>query len=196
MFVAGVVLVLLASVLLSWYAGHARLPFAERALGFHRFGSVVLGIGITALTVGLGLIWGSTSFLGAVIAGLTYFFLLPQVTLPLLRGLGALPALDLTADRKGRVPILSAMEKYYFEQRYRYPGRTEMAYVFLTLRARYIEKPEDRIWEIVHKCTSLEDAMVEAARIDAGDGGAAEARRVLETCPTCSKCGDPLCYGC
>jgi hypothetical protein len=204
MFFAGVVLLFLASVLLSWYVAHARLPFAERALGFHAFGSVVLGIGILALIVGLGLIWGATSFLGAAIAGLVFYFLLPFLTGPLLRALGALPALDLAPDRKGRIPILTAMEKSYFEHRYRYPGKMEMAYLFLTLRSRYIEKAENRIWEIVHRCTTLEDAMVEAARIDTGDEGGVEARRVLEACPMCSKCGehrafrsgDPLCYGC
>ena len=204
MLFAGVLLVLLAGVLHCWYAGHASAPFPFRALGFQMFGSVVLGIGIMALVVGLGLTWGATSFLGAAIAGLVFYFLLPFLTGPLLRALGALPALDLAPDRKGRIPILTAMEKSYFEHRYRYPGKMEMAYLFLTLRSRYIEKAENRIWEIVHKCANLQDAMVEAARIDAGDEAAEIARFVLETSPVCTKCGehrafrsgDPLCYGC
>jgi hypothetical protein len=204
MLFAGVLLVLLAGVLHCWYAGHASAPFPFRALGFQMFGSVVLGIGIMALVVGLGLTWGATSFLGAAIAALGFYFVLPLVTPPLLRALGAIPALTLVPDRKGRIPILSAMEKSYFEHKYRYPRKTQMAYLFLTLRSRYIEKPEDWIWEIVHKCANLQDAMVEAARIDAGDEAAEIARFVLETSPVCTKCGehralkpgDPLCYGC
>lgn len=204
MLFAGVVLVLLASVLLSWYVAHARLPFAERALGFHAFGSGVLGIGILALIVGLGLIWGATSFLGVAIAGLVFYFLLPFLTGPLLRALGALPALDLAPDRKGRISILTAMEKSYFEHKYRNPGRQEKYYLALTCRSRYPEKPDDTIWAIRERCTNLDDAMVEAARIDAGDEAAEEVRLRLHTFPKCAKCGehrafrsgDPLCYGC
>jgi len=207
MLFAGVLLLLLASVLLSWCVGHARLPSWERAgafRGFHMLGFGLWVIGLLALILGLGLIWGATSFLGAASAALAYFFLLPFLTQPLLRALGALPALDLAPNRKGRIAILSAMEKSYFEHKYRYPGTSERFHLFSALRARYIEKSEEKSLEIAWRCASLDDAMVEAARIDAGDEAAEEVRLRLHTFPKCSKCGehrafrsgDPLCYGC
>jgi tetratricopeptide (TPR) repeat protein len=105
----------------------------------------------------------------------------------------------------GRPPgTMWAIEKAYFEQKFRYPGRMEMAYLFLALRARYLEKPEKQIWEIARRCSHLDDAMVEAVRIDFGAEVAERFREALPAFPMCSKCGkyralstkDSLCYGC
>lgn len=96
------------------------------------------------------------------------------------------------------------MEKCYFENKYRHPGRNERAYLFMCLKTRYLEKPADFVWAIVEKCACLDDAIVEAIRLDSGDLAAAKALSAIEAIAMCSKCGryrafgkkDGLCYGC
>jgi hypothetical protein len=96
------------------------------------------------------------------------------------------------------------MEKSYFENKYRHPGKNERAYLFMCLKSRYIEKPKDLVWAIVQKCACLDDAIVEAIRLDLGDLEADTARCAIEAIPMCSKCGRYrafgkegwLCYGC
>lgn len=97
-----------------------------------------------------------------------------------------------------------AVEKSYFEHRFRFPRRMEMAYLFWALRARYPEKAEDQVWAMVRRCTHLDDAIVEAVRADFGAEVAEKFQVALATFPMCSKCGkyralsirDALCYGC
>lgn len=202
MLAAGICFLLIASFLHCWYSGHASASFAEKAAGFHTFGSKALGISIAMLIVGLALIWAAIGFLGAGIAAAGYFFLLPLLNLPLLRLLKAIP--PAASTETNHMPLISAMERSYFEYKRRYPDKAEMAYLFLALRARYIEKPEDQIWGIVRRCANLDDAIVEAARVDVSDEAAEQIRSRLQAVPMCTSCGkfralssqDSLCYGC
>lgn len=103
----------------------------------------------------------------------------------------------------GRPPgTMWAMEKCYFDWKHRYPNRTEYAYLLLTLRSRYPLKSE--VDEIASRCQNLDDAIIEAVRLDFGDFVTQLFRPALEAFPLCSACGqnralsttDTLCYGC
>jgi Tfp pilus assembly protein PilF len=105
----------------------------------------------------------------------------------------------------GRPPgTMWSVEKSYFEHRFRFPRRMEMAYLFYALRARYPEKPEDQVWAMVRRCTDLDDAIVEAVRVDFGAEVGEKFSVALTAFPRCSKCRkyralstrDTLCYGC
>lgn len=164
------------------------------------------------LVCGLATTWYAAGFLATVGAALLYFFALSPIVLYLLRSLGAVPREDkdwkewqrvqweyekITGEDRPprcfpdtiRMRTVRGMEKCYFENMYRYPGRNERAYLYMCLKSRYILKPGGSVWAIVEKCACLDDAIVEAIRLDSGDLAAATARCALETIPMCSKCG-------
>jgi hypothetical protein len=223
----GISLILLASVLHGWYGGNATASDADRARGFYSSGLKVLGASVLFLVCGFAATWYAAGFLTTVGSALLYFFALSPIVLYLLRSLGAVPREDKDWKERQRVQreyeritdedrpphrfpdtirmrTVRGMEKCYFKNKYRYPGRNERAYLFMCLKSRYILKPRDSLFAIAWKCACLDDAIVEAIRLDSGDLAAATARCALETIPTCSKCGryrafgkdDGLCYGC
>jgi len=103
----------------------------------------------------------------------------------------------------GRPPgTMWAMEKCYFVLRHHYPNLSEDAYLLLTLRSRYPLRRD--VGEIASRCQNLDDAILEAVRLDFGDFVVQMFRPALEAFPFCSACQeyralsltDTLCYGC
>jgi hypothetical protein len=98
-----------------------------------------------------------------------------------------------------------AMEKAYFEFRRKYPGKSEYAYLRLSLQSRYPEKQGDELGKLLSSCKNLDDTILKAIQLDFGDQIAQQMRmNVLYNLPACSRCGkyralsttDDLCYGC
>ena len=93
-------------------------------------------------------------------------------------------------------------EKSYFEWKHKYPGRTEYAYLRLALQSRY--PPNNGVPAIADRCRNLDDAILEAVRLDFGEFVMQMFKPALEAFPLCSACGvfralstvDTLCYGC
>lgn len=103
----------------------------------------------------------------------------------------------------GRPPgTMWAMEKSYFEWRHKYPGRDHQVYVRAALQSRYPLNNE--IPAIAGRCQNLDDAILEAVRLDFGEFVTQMFKPALEAFPLCSACGefralstgDALCYGC
>lgn len=103
----------------------------------------------------------------------------------------------------GRPPgTMWSIEKSYFEWKHKYPDKTEYAYLRLALQSRYPLNKD--IPEIAARCRNLDDAIMEAVRLDFGDFVAQMFKPALEAFPLCSVCGryralntvDTLCYGC
>jgi len=103
----------------------------------------------------------------------------------------------------GRPPgTMWAMEKSYFEWKHKYPARTEYAYLRLALQSRY--PLNNGIPAIADRCRNLDDAILEAVRLDFGDFVVQMFEPALKAFPPCSACGhhralstvDTLCYGC
>ena len=85
----------------------------------------------------------------------------------------------------GRPPgTMWAMEKSYFEWKYKLPNSTEYAYLRLALQSRYPLRQD--ISEIVSRCRTLDDAILEAVRLDFGDFAARMFKPALEAFPLCS----------
>lgn len=88
----------------------------------------------------------------------------------------------------GRPPgTMWAMEKSYFEWNHKYPNKTEYAYLRLALQ--YCYPLNKKIPEIAARCSSLDDAIMEAVQIDFGDFVAQMFKPALEAFPHCSMCG-------
>lgn len=103
----------------------------------------------------------------------------------------------------GRPPgTMWAMEKSYFEWRHKYPGRDRQVYLRAALQSRYPLNKE--IPAIAGRCQNLDDAILEAVRLDFGEFVMQMFKPALEAFPMCSACGefralstgDALCYGC
>ena len=90
MAVVGTVLIIVAAILHSWYAGSARHPI-EPSRAFAQFGLLVLFLTIILLVTGVLFIWLGSGFLTALAAAGVYFFVLPLVILPLLQRAGLVP---------------------------------------------------------------------------------------------------------
>lgn len=90
MLVAGIVLVLLAGVLHSWYAASAAWPTASSRV-FSVFGTQVLLLSIGLLLTGLCLIWSRSGIVTALAAAVIYFVVLPLIFIPALRRSGMVP---------------------------------------------------------------------------------------------------------
>jgi hypothetical protein len=97
-----------------------------------------------------------------------------------------------------------AVEKSFFKWKYKHPGRPENFYLKMVLRTRYFEKPDDFVFDIAQRCRTLDDAIIEAVRVDFGESVARKFKPAFELFPPCSMCGryralsthDTLCYGC
>src|SRR5579864_2248892 len=103
----------------------------------------------------------------------------------------------------GRPPgTMWAMEKSYFEWKHKYPNRHDYVYLQMALQSRYPLRKE--ISAIAGRCTGLDDAIIEAVRLDFGEFVARMFESALNTFPPCSVCGqfralstvDTLCYEC
>jgi hypothetical protein len=97
-----------------------------------------------------------------------------------------------------------AMEKSFFEWKYRYPGKSDNFYLRRALWSRYPEKGNAFVADLAQRCRNLDDAILEAVRVDFGESVACKLKPALDLFPACSKCGvyralstrDTLCYGC
>src|SRR6266542_2026902 len=96
MFLFGILLILVASVLHTWHSGHALATPGNAAEGFRAIGPIVLLISIVLLLGGLLLVWRSVSIVAALIAAAIYFFVLPLIMLPLMEWATLIP------DRQSR----------------------------------------------------------------------------------------------
>ena len=97
------VLLLLGSLLHSWYGGNSRVKTpSDVAMGFIMYGKYVLAVGIVFLVVGLTVLWIAKGILWAILGALAYFYVLPVVTLPLLVTFKLLPRYTLPWLDKGR----------------------------------------------------------------------------------------------
>ena len=90
MAVVGIVLLIIAAVLHSWYAGSARHP-VDASWAFAQFGLLVLLLTIILLVTGVLFVWLGSGFFAALVATGVYFFVLPLVFVPLLRRAGLIP---------------------------------------------------------------------------------------------------------
>jgi uncharacterized RDD family membrane protein YckC len=84
MLLAGVLLILVAALLHSWYAGNATAKPGEAAGGFYAFGASCLLVVILLLVAGAILVWLGSSFVAALVSVGVYFFVLPLIFTPLL----------------------------------------------------------------------------------------------------------------
>jgi len=105
----------------------------------------------------------------------------------------------------GRPPgTMWAVEKLFFKWRHKHPGRPENFYLKMVLRTRYLEKSDVFVFDLAQRCRTLDDAIIEAVRVDFGESVARKFRPAFELFPPCSMCGryralsarDTLCYGC
>ena len=104
MVLVGCLLVMLASVLHSWYGGNATAANrADVAIGFVMYGAKVLVASIFFLLGGLALIWVGSSFLFAACATLVYFLVLSPLSMLLLRVLKWVPEHDENYQERARV---------------------------------------------------------------------------------------------
>jgi hypothetical protein len=103
----------------------------------------------------------------------------------------------------GRAPgTMWAMERSYFEHMYKYPDRSEYAYIRLALQSRYPLRTD--VPAIAERCSGLDDAILAAVELDFGREAAIRFRTALQSFPPCTQCGefrslslrDSLCYGC
>ncbi|WP_229668997.1 hypothetical protein [Edaphobacter acidisoli] len=84
MLVVGIVLLILASFLHCWYGVNSRMPVGHAAGAFFRWGSGIVVAAMAILIVGLGFIWGGSSFLWLIVGLIVYFAVLPFIFTPLL----------------------------------------------------------------------------------------------------------------
>lgn len=94
MILGAILLLLLASLLHSWYGGNAAARLTQRAVGFMMFRGYVFAFCVVLLISGLALLWVDTGFFGVVVGAAVYFLVLPLLTLPLLTALNLVPRRD------------------------------------------------------------------------------------------------------
>jgi hypothetical protein len=221
MLLLGCFFILLASLLHSWYAGNASASRGEVAIGYIMHGPKVLVASILLLLGGLVLIWVGSSFLVAASAVFVYFLMLSPLSVLLLRVLKWVPPRDenyqerdrveqefesLTADTLQeqllRMRTVSAMQKSYFRSKQTDPDKPDSCYVYLALKACYPDRPESQLRDLAGECACLEDAIIEAVRLDQGDSIADKLKVAIYSRPICPNCGAhralifSICYGC
>lgn len=91
MTLSAIVLLFLASVIHSWYAGNASAPYGHAAGLVQDHGGIVLAVQVLLLITALVLLCFAKGFWLAVIGAALYFLLLPLITYPLLSALGLIP---------------------------------------------------------------------------------------------------------
>jgi hypothetical protein len=221
MVLLGCFFILLASLLHSWYGGNAGADRWQVGIGYVMHGPKVLVASILLLLGGLVLIWVDSSFLVAAGAALVYFFVLSPLTLLLLRVLKLVPPAaerdqesvrvehqieSLTADTLQeqllRMRTVWAMQNSYFRSKQIDPDKPDSCYVYLALKACYPDRPESQLRDLAGECACLEDAIVEAVRLDQGDNIADKLKVAIYSRPICPNCGGhralhaSICYGC
>ena len=88
---SAILILLLTSVIHSWYAGNASAPHGEAAGLIRDHGSFVLAVIVLLLVTALILLWWAKGFWSAAVGAGLYFFLLPLITYPLLNAIGLVP---------------------------------------------------------------------------------------------------------
>src|SRR5713226_1543670 len=81
----------LASVIHSWYAGHASLPYGHAGSLYRDHRSFVLAVSVLLLVTALILLWWAEGFWFAAGGAVAYFLVLPLITYPLLSAMGLVP---------------------------------------------------------------------------------------------------------
>jgi len=89
--IGAIVLLFAASVIHSWYAGNASLPYGLGAGGYRDHRGFVLAVNVLLLMTALILMWWAKGFWSAAVGAGVYFFLLPLITYPLLNMIGLVP---------------------------------------------------------------------------------------------------------
>jgi TPR repeat protein len=85
MLLAGIVILIIASVIQCWYAANKAAYPGDRAAGYFWLGTFSLVISILLLITGVATVWISSSILIAIVAIAIYFFLLPLLVMPLMQ---------------------------------------------------------------------------------------------------------------
>jgi len=94
MIILGGLLLFVACVIHCWWAGNnAALPW-DRAPAFADHAKGIIYWQIVVLISGLIIIWIAKGFIAVAAAAAIYFFLLPLITMPLLKGLHMIPDPD------------------------------------------------------------------------------------------------------
>jgi hypothetical protein len=221
MVLLGWLFILLASLLHCWYAGNGVADRGQVAIGYAMHGPKVLVASILLLLGGLLLIWIHSSFFVAAAAAFVYFFVLSPLTMLLLGVLKLVPPAaqrtqesvrvehqieSLTADTLQeqllRMQTVWAMQNSYFRSKHIDPDKPDSYYVYSALKACHPDRPESQLRDLAGKCASLEDAIVEAVRLDQGDNIADKLKVAIYSQPICPNCGGhralnaSICYGC
>jgi ribosomal protein S27E len=85
------VILFVASVIHSWYAGNASLPRGHAAPLVRDHGGLVFTLFTLLLLVALGALWAAEGFWFAIGGAGVYFLVFPLITLPLLTMVGLTP---------------------------------------------------------------------------------------------------------
>lgn len=209
MVLLGFLSVLLACLLHCWYAGNAGAWRSERAIGYIMHGPKVLLVAILFLLTGLLLIWIGTGFALAALVAFIYFFLLSPLTMLLLQSLKFVPPADPTRRARERLdheiePIIAdspqeqllrmkpvwAMGNSYFRSKQTEADKPDSYHLFSALKACCPDSPETVLRGLAEGCPCLEDAIVEAVRLQSGNNIAERLRSAINTRPICTSCGE------
>jgi hypothetical protein len=222
MVLIGCLLILLASLLVSWYRGNATAANrADASIGFIMHGGKVLVASIVMLLGGLAFIWLGSNFLVAACATLVFFVVLLPLFLLLLRVFKRVPDFDknprerarvqkeyasLTADTPEekllRMGTVWTMQSSYFRSRQTDPNKPDNHHIYSALKACCPEKPKNQLRSLAGECTCLEDAIIVAVRLNQGDNVARKLKRAVYSQPVCPNCGirralnGSICYVC
>jgi len=85
MLAAGLLVLVLASVLHCWYAANAGTERGHAAGGFYVFGRGVVALSLLLLLISVVLIWSGSSFLWAAAELVAYFLVMPLIFVPILQ---------------------------------------------------------------------------------------------------------------
>jgi hypothetical protein len=221
MAVAGWLLLLLASIMHTWWSSQAKAETGQKAAGFFIWGPKPIYISVLLLVLGDALILFGTNVGWALAAIFIYFFILPLLSWPLLRLLGLAPALpepsyreveselefqriiaESAEDKLMRMEAVRDIERAYFVSKRSFPGKDEPFYLLLALKARCKGHSDEEVRALAARCTTLVDAIGEAVRLEGGGSLAKKVSAALESRPMCVNCGKyhalagSICYGC
>ena len=208
MVVIGCLLVLLASVLHSWYASNATAANrAEVAVGFVMHGAKVLVASILILVAGLVFIWVGSGFLVAAFATVVYFLVISPLSMFLLGVLKWVPEHDknyqerarvdreyasLTADSPEeqllRMRLVGAIQSSYFRSKQADPDKPDVHHLYSALKACCPDKLESQVKDLAGRCTSIEDTIIEAVRLNQGNDLAEKLKLAIYSRPICPDC--------
>jgi hypothetical protein len=209
MVLIGCLLTLVAGVLRSWYAGNVTAANrADVAIGFIMHGAKVRVASTLLLVGGLVLIWVGSSFLVAACATLVFYLVLSPLSLLLLRVLKWVPEYDKNYLERARVereiasviadtpqeqllrmqPVWT-MQSSYLRSRQSDPNKADSHYMYLALKACCPDRLESQLRDLAGRCTCIEDAIIEAVRLDQGNDIAEKLKVAIYSRPVCPKCG-------